>query len=388
MASKPSRAKYWFLLHSWLALPFWGFAFFVCLTGTLAAVSQEINWLIDPAFRANPPTADAQPMGLARAGQAALQHAPQAELQWLMQQEDYTAIQAQVVYPDARATVFYINPYTGAIQGTAPTVSLRSFLRALHGWLLIPFKGGTSWGWFLVAALSLPMLGSLITGLVVYKKFWRGFFKFRIRITQGPRVAWGDFHRLAGVWSIWFLALIALTGLWFLVQAIQWSLAASAEEPPSPIMREHIPLVATGQAAPKLALPDLLQQVQAQMPLGFVPRYIGMPASAYDPVSVWGRNPRWPLFYDWASANPYSGQIMQSRHLDNRSKLEWATDSLRALHTGDFAGPVLKIIWASFGLLLTLMVLSGMLIWHQRTAQAAAAWRKKQQAQALLEAQP
>ena len=52
-------------------------------------------------------------------------------------------------------------------------------------------------------------------------------------------------------------------------------------------------------------------------------------------------------------------------------------DSMRPLHTGDFGGLPIKLIWFFFGLILTLMVFSGLLIWTKRTAQATAAALKR-----------
>ncbi|MNJ80661.1 hypothetical protein D3C77_791260 [compost metagenome] len=42
------------------------------------------------------------------------------------------------------------------------------------------------------------------------------------------------------------------------------------------------------------------------------------------------------------------------------------------LHFGDFGGLWLKLVWFLFGLLLTFMVLSGLLIWSKRTVKATA----------------
>lgn len=50
---------------------------------------------------------------------------------------------------------------------------------------------------------------------------------------------------------------------------------------------------------------------------------------------------------------------------------------MRPLHTGDFGGLPIKLVWFFFGLILTLMVLSGLLIWTKRTAQATAAALKR-----------
>ena len=45
---------------------------------------------------------------------------------------------------------------------------------------------------------------------------------------------------------------------------------------------------------------------------------------------------------------------------------------MRPLHTGDFGGMWIKLIWFFFGLVLSMMVLSGLLIWTKRTALATA----------------
>ena len=45
----------------------------------------------------------------------------------------------------------------------------------------------------------------------------------------------------------------------------------------------------------------------------------------------------------------------------DRSGLELVTESMRPLHTGDFGGLWVKLIWFFFGLVLSMMVLSGLL---------------------------
>ena len=52
--------------------------------------------------------------------------------------------------------------------------------------------------------------------------------------------------------------------------------------------------------------------------------------------------------------------------------LELVTESMRPLHTGDFGGLWVKLIWFFFGLILSMMILSGLLIWTKRTALATA----------------
>ncbi|MBP3934709.1 MAG: PepSY domain-containing protein, partial [Pseudomonas sp.] len=83
--------------------------------------------------------------------------------------------------------------------------------------------------------------------------------------------------------------------------------------------------------------------------------------------------PGWyPLLFQTADINPYNGAIEGSRMIADRSGLELVTESMRPLHTGDFGGLWVKLIWFFFGLILSMMVLSGLLIWTKRTALATA----------------
>jgi uncharacterized iron-regulated membrane protein len=372
--SKKSRSKIWFLVHSWLALPIWFFVLIVCVTGTLAVVSTEIMWLINPEMRANKPSDDAQPLNYDQLMSAIQRDHPELRVSNLTHPDGaYFAVNASVTYPDGRSPTVYVNPYTGALQGVSPAFDFPAFTRALHGWWLVPFTNGFSWGWYLVSFLGLPLLVSLITGLVVYKKFWKGFLKPTLRLNQGARVFWGDFHRLSGIWSIWFIAVIAITGVWFLIRAILYDnqISISSYSPvTSVIARADVPLVANGTPAPMIPVEQAIAVVKQQVP-DLDASYVSLPLNAYSPMEVGGRS-WYPLMFQTATINPYTGQLISSHLLGDRNTLEFVTESMRPLHTGDFGGLWIKLIWAFFGLLLSMMVLSGLMIWSKRTALATA----------------
>lgn len=370
--SKKSRSKIWFLVHSWLALPIWFFVLIVCFTGTLAVVSKEIMWLVNPEMRANPPSADAPRLSFEAVKATIERNDPQIKVGRISEPDgDYFALSVSATYPGGRAVVAYANPYTGVLQGVAPSFDFPAFTRALHGWWLVPFTNGFSWGWYMVSMLSIPLLASLVTGLVVYKKFWKGFFKPTLRISQGARIFWGDFHRLSGIWSIWFIAVISITGMWFLIQAILFDnqISISSQSPiASVIPHASVPLTADGNPAPMISLDKAVEITREKIP-GLEPSSISMPLNAYSNISVAGRS-WYPLMFQTAEINPYSGEIATSHLLSDRSALEFVTESMRPLHTGDFGGIWIKLIWTFFALILSMMVLSGLLIWTKRTAQA------------------
>ncbi|MDR9754011.1 PepSY domain-containing protein [Pseudomonas sp. SZMC_28357] len=371
--SKKSRSKLWFLVHSWLALPIWFFVLIVCVTGTLAVVSQEIVWLANPQMRASQPSDDAPLLGYDQI----IAEIKKAEPNLLVKEinrpdESHFALDVDVTYPDGRSVTVYVNPYTGAIQGPAPTFNFKAFTRALHGWWLVPFTNGYSWGWYLVSFLSLPLLASLVTGLVVYKRFWKGFLRPTLRIRHGARIFWGDFHRLSGIWSIWFIAVISITSTWFLIQAFMFDNQVTISTAPVALVvpRESVPQTTDGAPAPMISLDEAIRVAKERIP-GLDDSYVSLPLNAYSFMSVGGRS-WYPLMYQTADINPYTGEIGSTRLLSDRSGLELVTESMRPLHTGDFGGLWIKLIWFFFGLLLSMMVLSGLLIWTKRTALATA----------------
>jgi uncharacterized iron-regulated membrane protein len=371
--SKKSRSKIWFLVHSWLALPIWFFVLIVCVTGTLAVLSQEIVWLANPSMRASQPSDDAPLLSYQQVIEAIDKAEPQTVVQSISRpDESHFALDVEVSYPDGRSVVIYVNPYSGVIQGVAPEFNFRAFTRALHGWWLVPFTNGYSWGWYLVSFLGLPLLASLVTGLVVYKRFWKGFFRPTLRIRHGARIFWGDFHRLSGIWSIWFIAVISITGTWFLIQALLFDnqISISTEKIIPAMSREAVPLSPDGSPAPLIDL-DRAIAIASQKISGLEASFVSLPGNAYSHLDVGGRG-WYPLMFQTATLNPYNGEIAATRLISDRSTLEFVTESMRPLHTGDFGGLWIKLIWAFFGLLLSMMVLSGLLIWTKRTALATA----------------
>jgi uncharacterized iron-regulated membrane protein len=258
----------------------------------------------------------------------------------------------------------------------------------LHGWWLVPFTNGFSWGWYLVSFLGVPMLVSLITGLVVYKRFWKGFLRPTLRIRHGARIFWGDFHRLSGIWSIWFIAVISITGVWFLIRAFLFDNQISiSSEPIIPAMsRESVPISAAGTPPPRISLDRAVEIAQQKIP-GLEASFVSLPGNAYSHMSVGGRG-WYPLMFQTATLNPYNGEMAATRLLSDRSSLEFVTESMRPLHTGDFGGIWIKLIWFFFGLLLSMMVLSGLLIWTKRTALATANALKREDKKNRIKVQP
>lgn len=347
---KPARL--WWLVHQWAGLKLAILLTFVFATGTLAVLSHEIDWLLQPDLRVSPATVSGEPRWDDIATAAAAHPATAAIRSIDAPFASGFAAQVQIIKPDGSRAFLYAHPETGVIQGVGPWVGAQRILRNMHRHLNLPLNIGVP----LVSVLSLLMLASLISSLVVYKRWWRGFFKpVRWRDT---RTAWGDIHRLSGLWSLWFVALISLTGLWYFAESIGLDAPPAVEvkadkAPPDLDLASRFP---DSLAAARKAFPDLaIQRIVFPAKPGQAFRFEG------DATAILVR-PRANAVW----TNPADGKILATGRGENLSIHQRISEAADPLHFGTFAGYWSKLPWFLFGLLLTMLCVSGVTIFALR----------------------
>jgi uncharacterized iron-regulated membrane protein len=219
--------------------------------------------------------------------------------------------------------------------------------------------------------MAIVMLGALITGLVIYKSFWQAFTRPKLRVNQGKKTLLTDLHRLAGVWSLWFLILMSITGLWYLLQAILWH-ADYDIEPHAPIATvEQLPPTHQAAVVEKITLASALAIANIRFP-DFKGTYLMLPEHNRDTYKLYGSGDF--VFYDKYSygviVNPWTGDIVAERTPDKMMVLQTLSHIADPLHYGTIGGIWTKIIWFVFGVFLTGMSITGFLIWGSRTVKA------------------
>jgi uncharacterized iron-regulated membrane protein len=348
-----------FLLHSLFGLKLSLFMGFVCLTGTIATVSHEVEWLVQPEVRgtSNGLTDD-------YAGMWALvrERYPDAYVQSIgtydRADSGYFVRQADVELPNGTTRRVYINPSSMAVTGEGSGHSFHYIMRGLHYYLLLP----GDLPFYLVTGLGFVLILSLVTGLMTYKKFWRGFFRLP-RWQRSTRTWSGDLHRLMGLWSLWFVAVIGLTSVWYFVER-----AAPSMETPPP----------SAEARTFLATPPP-ERVARWVALarerfsGISITAVQLPFGEDDPVVVQGQWKAW-LVRERTNAifiDPANDRVIGERTAGDMSLLERWVHTADPLHFGNFGGLVTKLIWFVFGLLLTGLCVTGVVIFSKRTAHAA-----------------
>ncbi len=363
--------RFWFQLHGWFSLPIWIIFCFVCLTGTISVISHELTWLTNPDSRATNPE-NLQVKKTSELISIVQEAYPTAKITTVMTFEDYLVNAVVFIDKDKPQAFAYINQYTGDIQAVNQGITFSGFMRSLHGWLLFPWQSNYSIGYYLVCIMAIVMLGALITGLIIYKNFWRAFTQPKLRLTQGKKTLLADLHRLSGVWSIWFLLVMSITGLWYLVQAVLWHVDYDIE-PHSPIATvAQLPLNLEEVPAVPITINHALEIAEKKFP-DFVPTYTMLPEHNRDTYKLYGNGDF--IFYDQYSygviVNPWTGDIEGERSPEKMTVLQTLSHIADPLHYGTIGGIWTKVLWFIFGMILTGMSITGFLMWGSRTVKAS-----------------
>ena len=352
-----ASSRRWWLVHQWVGLKLAVLSSFVLITGTLAVFGHELDWLLQPALRVAPSTVQGEPAWPALARELARRH-PEARIQNLAAPEDrWFAATAVLVFEQPgggeRRRVAYLHPTTAEYRGDGHWVGAQRVLRQLHRHLMLPTDVGVP----IVSSLAVLMAISLATSFVVYRKWWRGFLQ-PVRRTH-PRTTWGDLHRLSGVWTLWFLLLMIVTSLWYLVESLggQAPPLPSAKAPPAALTSAELAArLDANLAAARAAFPELRI------------RNVRFPTEDHGTFVFEGQHAAWlvrpranAVVTEAATARVL--RVADARELGVHQRISEMADPL---HFGTFGGLATKAIWFVFGVGLSALAVSGVMIYGHR----------------------
>lgn len=352
--SKGPRRPFAFWLHSLLGLKLSFVMLFVSFTGTIATVSDEIEWLFLPELRAS----EATEFSWHAQHSAARAAYPDYRLDYMTAgEEPYLVTRIQATSAAGKRRVIYVDPGTNQVMGESGFVTFRSAMRALHYYLFVPGDAV----FYAVAALGFVLVASAITGLIIYKKFWRGLFRMP-RWRKGARTVWGDLHRLAGLWSLPFILIIGLTSIWYLVERAMYRADLDWE-----VRVERRIAESASIGGERLSLDVLAKQAIAML-TDYQVTAIALPRRPDEGIVFNGKTGAWWVRdrANQVAMNPYNGEILDRRQTVEAGALEIWGHMADPLHFGDFGGLWSKLVWVLFGIALCGMSLSGAVIYVRR----------------------
>lgn len=356
---KPARSIWW-RLHHWAGLQVSLFLAFVCLTGTLAVFSYELDWLARPAMWTAPVAAEDQ-ASWGDVLNTARHAAPDAVGMNIYRPLHPLSTYDAVARANGENTHYYIHPGTAELTGTGDWIGFQRFLRNTHRHLMLPVPIGVS-----IVSLAAILLGvTLVTSFWVYKRWWRGFLRWPKGRTM--RALIGDIHRLTGLWSIWFVALICLTGYFYLAE--QWGFDAPAAN--------AAPATLESSIAPDKSLPSPGQALDAglnqlsQVQPGYQVSLVRWTAAQPDVIEVHGEAGRALLVRPRANAvwiHARTGALLGEADARTLSAHQRIAEMADPLHFGTFGGYWTKTLWFLFGAMLTGLSATGAVIYVLRIA--------------------
>lgn len=250
-----------------------------------------------------------------------------------------------------------VDVHTAKLIGYGSGSRLRNTIRAIHDTLLFPI---VSVAHVVVNLLSFVVLTMVFTGLITYRKFWKGYLRLPARDAD-RRTRRGAWHRLFGVWVAPFLIASALASSVFFMNAVGWQPVAASVSP-IPERAERLPVGFDGAA-----LDALIAECRAQVP-EFKDTRLQMPWDNRGALQVFG--------YDAAVGQIFGGVTC---HLDpsgaTTPQIVRASDgnamvnlySLAvAVHYGIWWGWVSLALWTLGGVGSVMLALTGAQVYASR----------------------
>lgn len=256
---------------------------------------------------------------------------------------------------------FWTDPRTGQVVDVTGGTGFREVIRGLHD----NFLSGQNIVYIAICATSVVLLYQIISGLITYRRFWKGLFRWP-RLSAGFRSWSGAAHRLAAIWATPLLLITALTGFFFLLVALGFE--GGRPNPQPPIERDSR-LPANFSAA---TLDQAEERARAALK-GFEPTTLKLPARKADSFRFFGHVSGIAEIRGLSAVtlDPETLDVLGvSTPNDNTGMARWS-HIIEVLHYGFWGGAFSRAIWVVLGLVATGTALTGALIFAARLAPEA-----------------
>ena len=355
MAGRAYR-NYVFRAHAWIGLHLSLFLAFLFLTGTFLVAGLELQLVGQPQVWNSSPASE-RTATFGQLYDAFNDEYPLAAVS-VIERQPRPWLGSQIVarMPWKETVSFWADPIDGTLVGASSIKGLHDFLRELHDNLLLKKQPA----FLLVTSMSFVLLGMIVTGLINYRRFWKGLF--RLPPKQSTRRIWlGSVHRLAAVWAVPMLFIMALTSFVFFLDG----LGVRGSEPK--------PARATERSA---ALPDgfdgaTIDKAEAvargALP-GFQPRFVVLPGWPAGGIEFFGEHADalTSLGIYRVAVDPANFEVLGAFEPSDIRGIARIRPIVTMLHYGTWGHAFSRVLWILFGLAAFGIALTGVLIFAAR----------------------
>jgi uncharacterized iron-regulated membrane protein len=350
-------------LHTWIGLLFGWLLFAIFLTGTLSYFKNEITQWMQPEI---PVRAVDGAVSIQVAQQYLQQHAAGASRWFINMPDERTPALSVGWLPEGKSGQrgnfqrALLDPQTGTEVQARDTRGGDFFYR-FHFQLQMPHP----WGRWLAAAAAMVMLITLVSGVIVHKKFFKEFFTFRPR--KGQR-SWLDGHNAVGVLALPFHLMITYSSLVIFMSMVMPASILTSYGSVQAFYSEVFPagkvIKAQGTPAALVPLAPLFKIADERWAGDRVGRvFINNPGDITASVTL-SRDDRGSIVPDRGGALTFNGASGElESQVPARSLPLLISSAMYGLHVGHFAGPTMRWLYFIFGIAGTAMIGTGLVMW-------------------------
>lgn len=357
-----------FQVHLWSGLLLCLYVLVISLSGSILVFKDEIEHAADPALFDLADTGSYAPLDqiLADVRQAY----PRFQALGIDRLNDPK--HSAVIYLQPRngrsieQWMVYVDRHRGKILGAQSRYGgFLGFCANLHYYLLAGERGYTANGVLAIAFLLICATGWLL--------WWPG----ARRVAAGLRIHWRarlkrlnwDLHTVGGFWSNPLLIAVVITGVYFVFpQPILRSLTWLSGEGTKAVEAYLATPESKHSTVPRIPAQLALERAEKALPAGEQLRYLSFPengAAVFEGIADTVGAPPYAkpvrVFID-----QFSGAVLGM--VDGRH-LPWglrASTYVYAVHFGSFAGLISKTVWFLLGVVSSVLVVSGLIMYWNR----------------------
>jgi uncharacterized iron-regulated membrane protein len=275
--------------------------------------------------------------------------------------DHHLPLTVRLVSPRSTTEVMLVDPSSATVLSAGPIWAYpEQFAEQLHGTLL----AGAAGHW-IVAFEGLVLVTMALSGLVIW---WPGLARVKPALTLHvggpPRRLLLESHRIPGVLAACTLLVTGVTGALMAAEPLTSQLVALAA-PVGPEVRPVLPNRPAGPSA--ISAERALATVQARFPKGRLVKVSAMgPADRVIFAILVDTRSRNPMAYDMAGVDRATGALTVYADAAHIPAGDEAVAWLTPVHTGEIYGPLRPLIATGGGLVLMLIVLTGVANWAVR----------------------
>ncbi len=353
--------KIFFQIHLWLGLALAIYVVLIGLTGSILVFRGDLQKLTFPEFF----TVDrhGEPDASLNAILAELQNRyPGTQLSGLDYPTRHRATYLAYLTQGSQFRTVFSHPVTAQVIGELPKTSWITRLQDLHYDLLGGRTGRTVSG--VAAACLIAMFAS---GLILW---WPGASRWTRSLWIDARAGWRrinwDLHSVTGFWTFALLMIWAISGAEFAFPQ-PFRNAVTAISPLTVTRAPQSGSIASSSLEPS----DFIARARSLEPHAKPGRLVMASGDRGSVLVLMARvdhgdfdtSDEISLYFD-----RYTGALLERRAAADQSAsfgdviMKW----LGPLHTASFGGPIIRVLWAIFGLSFPILAITGFLMWWNR----------------------